>query len=216
VRRQRATVGAAALPAAFAAVAARAGVGAEVAAGLHAELVARHEEAHRRYHTLEHVAAVLRHLGATSAGLTDRTAVDLAAWYHDAVYDPRAVSGANEEHSAQLAVDRLTGAGVDRALVDDVARLVRVTASHAPTAPDEAALCDADLAVLGADRQGYEAYRVAVRAEYAHVSDDLWRSGRGGVLRVLLAGERIYATAAFAGREPRARENLRRELDTLR
>ena len=45
----------------------------------------------------------------------------------------------------------LTGLAVPDALVGEVARLVRLTARHAPSADDRngRVLCDADLAVLG-------------------------------------------------------------------
>jgi predicted metal-dependent HD superfamily phosphohydrolase len=203
------------LRAAFLTTAAGAGVPADIAAGLHTELVDRYAEPHRRYHVLDHVGWVLHHLPATGVGLADSAAVELAAWYHDAVYDPRAGGGANEEASAVLAVERLASAGVAPPVVDDVARLVRVTASHQPGAADEAALCDADLSILGADPATYESYRRAVRAEYAHVPDEAWRAGRARVLEGLLAHERLYVTPGLAGREERARANLRAELTAL-
>ena len=71
------------------------------AARLHADLVERHAEPHRHYHVLAHVAHVLDHLEVTAEGLPDDRALRLAAWYHDAVYDPRA--GDNEAASAALA-----------------------------------------------------------------------------------------------------------------
>ena len=40
----------------------------------------------------------------------------------------------------------------------------------------------ADLAVLGADVAGYDAYVTGVRQEYRHVDDATWREGRAAVL----------------------------------
>ena len=70
-------------------------------------LVRRHRERHRRYHTLEHVLAVVRHVDelARSEPVDDLGAVVAAAWFHDAVYEPR--SPANERASARLARRKL-------------------------------------------------------------------------------------------------------------
>lgn len=184
-------------------------------------LLTRHREPHRRYHTAVHVAHVLRAvarlaeaIGADAA--TTRT-VRLAAWYHDAVYDPRAAAGANEEASAALAERELVDLGEPAALAAAVARLVRLTAGHQP-APDDRAgalLIDADLGVLAADPATYQAYVNGVRAEYAHVDDDAWRAGRAAVLRGFLDRPRIHHLDVEPEREARARANLAAELSGL-
>src|SRR4030095_1690878 len=110
----------------------------------------------------------------------DLTAVRLAGWFHDAVYDPRRAD--NEECSALLAARVLTDLGVPDERVATVGRLVRSTAGHAGDAADEVMLADADLAVLGAEPAVYQTYVIGVRAEYAHVDDAAWRVGRTGVL----------------------------------
>jgi predicted metal-dependent HD superfamily phosphohydrolase len=182
------------------------------AARMHADLVERHAEPHRRYHVLAHVDHVLRNLALTAEGLSDDRALRLAAWYHDAVYDPRA--GDNEAASAALARAQLNIARAHPALEADVVRLVLATAGHRPEADDERALCDADLAVLGASPEAYERYRSAVRSEYGFLDDDTWRVGRAQVLRSLLDAP-LFTTAAFADREAPARRNLSAELDAL-
>ncbi|MFG2073012.1 HD domain-containing protein [Nonomuraea maritima] len=180
-----------------------------------AELIARWSEPHRRYHTLDHLAAVLTALDGLAGEARDETAVRLAAWFHDAVYDGR--PGWDEERSAQLAQARLPRCGVPAERVAEVARLVRLTAAHDRVEPDDrdgAVLCDADLSVLGTS--GYAAYAAAVRKEYAHVPDDLFAEGRAQVLRRLLATPRLFRTArARALWEDRARANMTAELATL-
>jgi predicted metal-dependent HD superfamily phosphohydrolase len=80
-----------------------------------------------------------------------------------------------------------------------------------------AILVDADLAILGADPQAYQAYANGVRAEYFVVDDEHWRIGRGRVLRTFLDRPRIYATEyMYDEREHRARANIEAELATLR
>ena len=75
----------------------------------------------------------------------------------------------------------------------------------------------ADLAILGASSDTYAAYVADVRAEYAHVHDDEWRTGRADVVGTFLERERIYATVAGSERwESAARANLAAEVEELR
>ena len=144
-------------------------------------------------------------------------AVRLAAWFHDAVYDPTAAD--NEERSAQLAETTLTRLRLAPDLVDEVARLVRLTATHdvADDDRDGAVLCDADLAVLASDDLRYSAYVEGVRREYAHVDDDAFAAGRAAVLRRLLDRPALFRTAhGRSAWEQRARANVTAELARLR
>ena len=177
---------------------------------LTAELIARWAEPHRRYHTVAHLRAVLAAVDRLAAHAADADAVRLAAWFHDVCYEGR--PGWDEERSAQLAEARLPACGVPADRVREVARLVRVTASHAyaPGDANAAVLCDADLAVLAGSPAEYAAYAAAVREEYRHVPDAEFRAGRAAVLRRLLARDALYGTAeACRLWEARARENLR-------
>ncbi|MEV6768217.1 metal-dependent phosphohydrolase [Nocardia sp. NPDC051030] len=180
------------------------------------DLVHRYREPHRRYHTVEHLAAMLAVIDDLAADATDADAVRYAAFFHDAVY---AVDRSdNEEASAQLAERMLPALGVNPELVTEVARLVRLTAGHHPDPGDNngAVLCDADLAILAADESGYAAYTSAVRAEYAHVPDELFRPGRAAVLQGLAQQEHLFRTPTAQARyESAARANLATELAEL-
>jgi predicted metal-dependent HD superfamily phosphohydrolase len=178
------------------------------------ELLSRWREPHRHYHTADHLAAVL----STVDQLGGSDAVRLAAWYHDAVYDPWAAPPANEEESAALAERELARLRVPPATVAEVARLVRLTAGHAADAgdPDGAVLCDADLAILAADGPAYDAYAAAVRREYAHVPEEAFRLARAAILTQLLALPALFRRQESHTRwEGKARANLHRELTTL-
>lgn len=184
-------------------------------------LLVRHAEPHRRYHTARHVAHVLRAVQrlAEPAGLDESRArvVRLAAWYHDAIYDPRAAAGANERASAALACRALGALGEADAVGAEVERLVLLTAGHEPALDDQAGqvLVDADLDVLAAESAAYDAYRRGVRTEYAHVDDDGWRAGRAVFLRGMIERPRLYMLTVEPEREPRARANLAAELADL-
>jgi predicted metal-dependent HD superfamily phosphohydrolase len=187
------------------------------------DLLARHREPHRRYHTATHVMWVLRHIDhIVGAGderwmspHVDRDAVRLAALYHDVVYDVHRSD--NEVVSADLAARVANELGWQDDRCAAVHRLVLATAGHAPAADDEAVLVDADLAVLGGEPKDYAAYVGGVRAEYAHVPADQWRAGRAEVLRRFLDMPRLFTTDVMHGeREARAKANLTAELASLR
>ena len=181
-----------------------------------AAVVGAWSEPHRRYHDLAHLAAVLGLVGELAATATDPDAVRLAAWYHDIAYEPERTD--NEQVSAARARAGLRGLVPD-ARVDEVERLVLLTAGHDP-APDDAngaVLCDADLAVLAGPPAAYAAYASAVREEYRHLSDEEFTAGRIAVLEHLLALPALYRTpeAARLWAEPAA-ANLTAELTLLR
>jgi predicted metal-dependent HD superfamily phosphohydrolase len=176
-------------------------------------LLARWNEPQRHYHTTAHLAAMLAIVDEHAALAADADAVRLAVWYHDAIYDPR--GGDNETASAELARSELPGLGVRAERVDEVARLVLLTAGHRVEPGDRngALLADADLAILAAPSDRYDAYASAVRAEYAHVPDELFRAGRSLVLESLLALPELYRILPDrAAWERAARANLAREL----
>lgn len=179
-------------------------------------LLAAWAEPQRKYHTTAHLADVLARIDVLAPHAADPAAVELAAWFHDAVYRPD--RSENEERSAALAERALPELGIDGALTAEVARLVRLTVTHDP-APGDAngeALCDADLAVLAGAPDAYAAYAAAVRAEYGFVPDDAFRAGRAAVLRQLLELPRLFRTPyGTAHWEAPARANLAAELAQL-
>ncbi|MFI1018092.1 hypothetical protein [Streptomyces sp. NPDC020965] len=180
------------------------------------DLLTRWAEPQRRYHTTAHLTAVLDHIDTLAAHAAEPDLVRLAAWFHDAVYLPD--RSENEEHSARLAERALPEAGLGAEATREVARLVRLTVTHAPDAADTngAVLCDADLAILAAAPEPYAAYTAAVREEYGFVPDDAFRAGRAAVLRQLLELPSLFHTP-YGSRawEARARHNLTTELTLL-
>lgn len=184
------------------------------------ELVGCYAEPHRRYHNTAHVLAVLRDAALLADDLDlplrDRAVLALAACAHDVRYDGR--PGEDERHSAEWAGTWLRRADIAAADVSEVERLVLATLDHAADCADPVArvLFDADLAVLGGEPDDYTAYRLAVRAEYAHVSDADWRIGRAAVLADLAGREPLFHTAPARKRwERSAKVNLRTELAAL-
>lgn len=182
------------------------------------EFVRAYGQSHRHYHTLDHIAALLRLLEEHGRGVGDHDGVALAIFFHDVVYDPARHD--NEEASAALAGERLTGLGFPRELVAKVARHVSATVhgqgALSPDDADLALLLDLDLSILAAAPAAYQAYAQAIRREYAHVAEELYRPGRRRVLQAFLARKHIYRTEQLRALwEARARANIAGEIAEL-
>jgi predicted metal-dependent HD superfamily phosphohydrolase len=180
-----------------------------------ADLLARYAEPHRHYHTAAHLARVLRMIDDL-ADDQDLFLVRLAAWFHDAVYAIPPGQVPNEEASARLAVRQLSRAGLEQEELTEVARLVRLTASHVPGSrdPEGELLCDADLAILAAPPHEYAEYAAAIRAEYAAVPEQVFVAGRLEILTTLGEGELFHTPRGRALTEA-ARANLAAECAAL-
>ncbi|MFJ2475227.1 hypothetical protein ACIOWI_19865 [Streptomyces sp. NPDC087659] len=181
------------------------------------DLLGRWAEPQRRYHTTDHLVAVLDRVDTLAEYADDADLVRLAAWFHDAVYLPE--RSTNEERSARLAERAMPELGVDRARTEEVSRLVLLTRTHAAQDGDAngTVLCDADLAILASPPDAYERYAAAVREEYGFVPDEAFRAGRADVLRHLLDLPRLFRTP-YGQREweEAARRNAAAELERLR
>ncbi len=181
------------------------------------ELERAYAEPHRRYHTRRHIEQCLALLDTVPDLMdSERQVLTWAIWWHDAVYDPTASD--NEARSAEMAKADLRDLGASIHQRDEVARLIRLTAGHEVEEGDRLGeiLVSIDLAILGAPPADYDAYAQAVREEYAHVPDDLWRAGRAQVLQRFREASVIYPDPAFASRlDMPARGNLQRELAGL-
>lgn len=181
----------------------------------YARLMGMYSEPHRRYHDVLHIGECLGEFDRARQIATDPTAVELAIWFHDAIYDLRAVD--NEERSAELAKDWLTKAHASEALADTVARLVLATKGHHASAhADAPLLVDVDLSILGQHPDRFWEYERQVREEYAWVPAIIFARKRAEVLQRFLARPRIYNTDVIYQRlEAQARINLRASIEKL-
>jgi len=173
-----------------------------------AALLARYREPHRAYHTDQHLHECLEWLDELRALARDPAALELAIWYHDAIYRPRRSD--NEQASADLAAADLRAAGASVALVGEVSALILSTTHRATPPPGDAALlADIDLAILGAPAARYAEYETQIRAEYRWAPGFLFRRRRAALLREFLARPRLYSTpVVYARLEAQARHNL--------
>lgn len=180
---------------------------------LREDLLARWSESHRKHHTVTHLHEMLDAIGvlADDGVEFDREAVELAAWFHDAVYEIGADD--NEDRSAELVRELLASSPMR----DEVARLVLATKSHKVAEDDVngAVLSDADLSVLGSPPARYRAYADAVREEYAAVPDETFKRSRAQVLSSLLHGQIFHTAPGRARWEEQARRNVADEIAEL-
>ncbi|HEY2187344.1 MAG TPA: N-methyl-D-aspartate receptor NMDAR2C subunit, partial [Caldimonas sp.] len=135
--------------------------------------------------------------------------VEVALWFHDAIYDVRRAD--NERRSADWARDAVLTSGATRDTAERIEALVMTTrhATATPATTDAQLLVDIDLAILGADPERFAEYERQIRREYAHVAEAAFRARRRAILAAFLARERIYGTPRLHDElEHRARANL--------
>ena len=172
------------------------------------DLSARYGEPHRAYHTLRHIAQCLGEFDAVRTLARDPSVVELALWYHDAVYDPRKRD--NEERSADLASAAAASMGFAPARAQAAAALIRVsTHRKAAEEPDARLFADIDLSILGQPAALFDEYERQVRVEYGWVPEADFRAGRAAILKSFVERPFLYGTPAFREKyEAAARRNL--------
>jgi predicted metal-dependent HD superfamily phosphohydrolase len=180
------------------------------------DLIARYSEPHRKYHTLQHLQECFEKLGQLRALARKPEEIELALWFHDAIYDTKRKD--NEEKSAQWARSTVLEAGLPAPVGDRVYELVMVTRHNAvPADVDQQVLVDVDLSILGASPDRFDEYELQVRQEYSWVPGPLFRRERRKVLEDFLKRRTIFQTKQFIGAyEAQARANLPRSIAKLK
>ena len=172
------------------------------------DLERRYTEPHRHYHTLTHIEQMLEVLPhAPETALA-------AVWFHDAINS----GSQDEERSAALAREALEDLRFPVETIAIVEQWILATKKHdaASLPPDGQRFLDADLSILGSDRERYRRYTEEVRQEYAPIPDAIFRGARASILKRFLERPRIYGTDEFFEKFERpARENLAWEIHEL-
>jgi predicted metal-dependent HD superfamily phosphohydrolase len=191
-------------------------IGPKTARPLFTALTEAYSTPGRVYHTLDHIQAVLASIETARTQATNFPAIQLAAWFHDCIYDSQATD--NEEQSALYAQNTLSSLAIPAETVQAATEMILSTKTHwtAESNYDCQVLLDADLAILGAPSQHYDAYARAIRQEYSWVPAEAYRTGRVQVLQTFLQRARIYWTEVqYSALERQARENIRGEIASL-
>jgi predicted metal-dependent HD superfamily phosphohydrolase len=185
------------------------------AAGVHAALIARYAEPHRSYHTVQHLDECFARLDEAHVPVEHALEVELALWFHDAIYDTHRSD--NEAQSAVLARAEGERAGLPAPVLARIDALILATRHDAsPVSGDSALLVDVDLAILGAPAERFDEYERQVRAEFGWVPGLIFRRKRREILEGFLARPRLFGTDAFhATYEAPAKANLTRSIRSL-
>ena len=178
------------------------------------QLLHLYAEPHRHYHTLGHIRHCLNEFDPASALMDHPDAVELALWFHDAIY----VSGAkdNERRSADL-FREYSRQRADAALQQRIDALIMATThSEAPRQRDEQFIVDIDLSSFGLPWEAFMRDGQRIRAEFPHLEDQDYYSGHLRFLRRLHNRPSFFFTDRFQQRYERAaRENIRRLIADL-
>jgi pantetheine-phosphate adenylyltransferase len=174
-----------------------------------------YNEVGRAYHTIGHIVDCIEWLkvahdqGGLKLSYYEYRQLAEALWFHDAIYNPKAPAGQNENESAILVGD------------PETAHLIRATALHfdptfEPDDPQTQLMLDVDLASFAASDDEQDYISSAIRAEYKHVPLAEYCSARAKLLRGLLDKPAIYRTEFFRKRlEKKARRNIECEIEKL-
>jgi predicted metal-dependent HD superfamily phosphohydrolase len=183
-----------------------------------AALRGQYREKERCYHTLQHLNECLAALNAARslASVPNADAIELALWFHDLVYVPRADN--NEEESARIAELCLIQAGASQLLITDVKRLILATKGHQQDNQEDSRwLIDIDLAIWGQPKGRFTEHERQIRKEYEWVTEDHYREKRVAILEAFLLRPRLYQTDFFYQRlESQARANMQEFIHSLK
>lgn len=183
---------------------------------IYARLVSAYSEPHRRYHVVRHIEDCLAEFDAAPETADAPEEVEIALWFHDAVYKP--TSSSNESQSADWAASFLRSVAAEEEKVSRVHRYIMATRHSAGVLNGDAALVvDIDLSILGRAHQDFEQYETSIREEYKWVPQPIYRRKRIEILQSFLDRPVIYQTTHFRERfETQARENIEWSIQRLR
>ena len=177
------------------------------------QLVTAYSSKERYYHNLLHIQQILNIINTLEPLTYNLPAIQMAAWFHDIVYDPKSPN--NEEKSAEYASASLSKLEIPLTIINKVVKIILNTKNHqaSPEDIDSHILLDADLSILGAKQSEYITYTQAIRQEYSWVTEAEYKLKRKRILQHFLQRDRIYLThTAFEMLEIKAKTNIRNEI----
>ncbi|MBI1969725.1 N-methyl-D-aspartate receptor NMDAR2C subunit [Candidatus Woesearchaeota archaeon] len=180
------------------------------------QLAVMYSQTDRAYHTMHHIMECLDEFEQARHLPEHPLEVEMAIWFHDAVYDTHAKD--NEERSAQLALESGRAMKLPEELGKRVYDLILATRHvQIPEGMDAQVLTDIDLSGFGKSEEVFDENTRKIRAEYHWVPEEDFRAERAWILLGFLERPSIYATEFFQQKyEAQARKNLERELVRLR
>jgi predicted metal-dependent HD superfamily phosphohydrolase len=159
-------------------------------------LIKAYSATDRFYHNLNHIEDCLLLFDQTKSLAARPEEVELAIWFHDAVYDTKRSD--NELKSAEWAEAAVQQAGLSTVIAERVSFLILAT-RHDQELRDRDAqfIVDVDLSILGRDAAVFWKYEESIRKEYAWVPAHLFRQRRIKILNGFLERQHIYYHLKF-------------------
>jgi len=179
------------------------------------QLLEHYREAHRFYHTPDHIRHCLEQFDMARDEMIDPDAVELALWFHDAIYETPGSD--NELRSAEWFL-LVAGDDLREDLCKRVYAMIMVTVHPSePSDTDEQIVVDIDLSSFALPWERMQRDSEAVRREMQHMSDREFYAAQIRFLESLLNRAAFFGSAFFNGRsEAAACTNVTRYLDGLR
>ena len=179
------------------------------------ELVQAYSSPDRFYHSLTHVEDCLALVNKTRSLAAHPEEVELATWFHDAVYDTRRDD--NEQKSAAWAEVVIGDADLSNAIAERVSRSILATRHDTQvTDTDPQLLVDVDLSILGRETDVFWQYEEDIRKEYTWVPAERFRQARMKILQGFLDRRHIYYHQEYREMfEATARLNLSQAIERL-
>ena len=180
------------------------------------ELIRHYSEDIRQYHGLPHIVKLLQLFEEYKFNIQKEDVVFFAIWFHDAIYSTWRDD--NERKSAYWAKEFLKESSMPPQDIEKIVYFIEATKTHeSNNDSDLSFFLDFDLSILGSDEAIYDVYARQIREEFSLMPSFLYKRGRRKVLKSLLERPHIYQTPVFQNKfEAKARENIQRELNTIK
>ncbi|VVB78145.1 Uncharacterised protein [uncultured archaeon] len=174
-----------------------------------------YNEKDRAYHNMDHILQGLKEIDLAKKFLEKPSELELAWYFHDAIYDPKRKD--NEEKSAEFLRATLNSSSVSNDRLKTMKQLILDTKHlEVPKTYDGKFICDIDLSIFGKSEIIYNKYAENIRKEYLGVPLKDYKAHRAEVLKRFLERPAIYYTEFFSQRYGEvARKNLEREIESL-
>ena len=184
------------------------------AADIWKNLLDHFAEPHRRYHGKSHMEHCLREFDQASPSMENPDAVEMALWFHDAIYAAGAPD--NEEQSANL-FQYFARHSLEDAFANEVGLLIMETKHvQIPTTSNAKYTVDIDLASFGRPWPEFMADCHALRNEQTTFSHEQFYRNKYAFLNSLLARPNVFSTPHFQERyESFARQNMVRYIELI-
>jgi predicted metal-dependent HD superfamily phosphohydrolase len=175
------------------------------------DILQKYAQPLRRYHNQQHLIHCLEQLDQVKHLIPHADAVEMALWFHDAIYVPGKTD--NEQKSSELFLEyALDNFPVE--FIRQVERLILVTThKHTSIDFDERFIADIDLSSFGLDWGDFLVDSQNLREERLDIPDSAYFQAHTQFLKHLMSRSSIFQTQPFFDLyEQTAKQNITRLL----